>query len=108
MTRGRGATKSAQKGKGKNQGPSSSPVRKTKSVDEVMGIIPPLKVPSPIKEIAENEEVNEVDDVDKVIKGISPVNLVDCIQKSIEKETLSGSLNVMQSGDKDNRQARRL
>lgn len=107
MARGRGAKKSAQKGKGKKQGPSSSPVRKTKNVDEVTGI-PSLNVPSPIKENEGNEEVDEVDEVDEVTTAIPPVNLVDCIQQSIEKATLSGWLNVTQSGAKDTSQVRRL
>ena len=104
MARGRGAKTSTQKGKGKKQGSSSSSVRKTKSVDEVTGI-PSLNVPSPIKENAGNDNVDEVDEVTTVIP---PVNMVNCIQKSIEKAALSGWLNVMQSGDKDARQARKL
>lgn len=39
MVRGR-ARKSAQKGKGKNNGPLSSPGKKMKSVDEVTGVAP--------------------------------------------------------------------
>lgn len=48
MARGR-AKKSAQKGKGKNKGPSSSPGKKMKSVDEVIGV-QPIVVPSAIRD----------------------------------------------------------
>lgn len=60
MARGR-AKKSAQKGQSKATGSSSSPVKKTKSVDEVTGIRE-LQVPSPIAEkaIAVENEVEEV------------------------------------------------
>lgn len=85
MARGR-ARKSAQKGKGKNKGsgPSSSPVRKTKSVDEVTGVSV-LNLPSPISEKSNraengvNEEGEEVPVVTQKTSG----------QKSVEKSVLS-------------------
>lgn len=58
MARGR-VKKSAHKGKGKATGPSSSPVRKTKSVDEVTRI-EGLKIPSLIKETTVADELDEV------------------------------------------------
>ena len=60
MARGR-AKKSAQKGKGKATGPSSTQVKKTKSVDEVTGVSE-LRIPSPIreKEMIDETTVEEV------------------------------------------------
>lgn len=58
MARGCGAKKSAQKGKCKSKGPSSSTVRKTKSVDEVTGVSE-LNIPSSIRELNDLEEVVE-------------------------------------------------
>ena len=57
MARGR-ARKSAQKGKGKKTGPSSSPVNKMKSVDEVTGV-EAIRIPSPVIE-SDKVDGNEV------------------------------------------------
>ncbi|XP_048503434.1 uncharacterized protein LOC125499059 [Beta vulgaris subsp. vulgaris] len=57
MARGRGAKKSAQKGKNKKTGPSTSPIKKTRYVDELRGIAE-LEVVSPVLEKCSKEVEN--------------------------------------------------
>ncbi|XP_010666883.1 uncharacterized protein LOC104884000 [Beta vulgaris subsp. vulgaris] len=90
MARGR-AKKSAQK---KKTGPSSSPVKKTKSVDEVTGV-EAIKIPSVIKEYEELEKEVERNTMESSIK--TPENVV---QKVNETVVLTEWLNVMKSAEK--------
>lgn len=71
----------------------SSPIEKTRSVDELTGVAE-LEISSPIQEknVDDDELINEVTTV------IPPANLEDQIQKSMEKAFLSGWLDVIQSG----------
>lgn len=78
------AKKSAHKGKRKKNGPSSSPIMKTKSVDEVT-TIQALKVPSTIPEKPHFDE----DDFNDVTEVIPPASLEDYIHQSMEKAILS-------------------
>lgn len=101
MARGR-AKKSAQKGKGKATGPSSSPVKKTKSVDEVTGVSE-LRIPSPIPE----KEVVSSKSKDEVTQRMStPVAMEE--QQMPEQSAISEWRDVMTSGAKNPTIARRM
>lgn len=84
MARGRGAKKSAQKRKNKKTGPSSSPIKKTRSIDELTGIAE-LEIPTPIQE----KTVDDAEKINEVMAMNSPVTHDDQLQKSREKIVLS-------------------
>lgn len=96
--------KSTHKGKrnGKN-GPSSSPVRKIKSVDEVTNVSE-MNVPSPTLENPHSLE----DEMEEVLMVIPPTMNVGQLHHSVEKVILSGWLNVMKSGLKELRTSRQM
>lgn len=103
MARGRGAEKSAQKGKGKAIGSSSLPVKKTKSVNEVTGVSK-LRIPSPILEKERSEDIR----MEEITVVIPLANVEEQLHHSMKKATLSEWLGVLDSVTKQGSEHRRL
>ena len=100
MARGR-AKKSAQKGKGKNKGPSSSPGKKMKSVDEVIGV-QPIVVPE--EECKEQDDRKDSSETEKR----TPKAPEEQMQRSSEKAVLSEWVNVVNTNLAKPATARRM